>query len=686
VTAEPELRCMGCLEPKIGRVCPICGWDEGAAPASSVFLAPRTVLDGGYLLGNVLGAGGFGITYLAWDLNLKRKLAIKEYFPNAFGTRAQDHCTVVPSSSQNKAAFEHGLEKFLEEGQALAKFQDHPGVVSVVTFFRENGTSYLVMKYEEGITFQEYLKQQGGRIDVKTALDIVTPVMDTLRAIHAAGILHRDISPDNIFINRSGQVKLLDFGAAKHDMASQGKSLQVNLKRGFSPAEQYSKRGKQGPWTDVYALAATIYQAVTGHVPPEALDRLEDDPLEPPSALGVTLPRDGEVALMRALAVRQAGRFQTMKAFQEAVLSTQVITAPEPIVDTPAGEQKRSPDRGVVQQRWWRLKEVWPWLKELSRLSTVRWTLGGAAICLLLVLLGVLLRPLFLLPRVSQFAAEPSTITPGQEATLRWSVDQGSVIINPGIGPIRQQTGTQQVSPAATTTYTLTARRFLRSVTRSATVAVRQPPRKRSEPPPVLRAQERPPGKADNSVPLPVFRPADGSSSKVAIPAKPVAQGATEVQLPPVLLPAGPAADSKSTTVSRPPVDSSPPTASPTNASPAGVAPSALPPREAAVRISPTVPAPPAPSHREAPVRVSGTLMWSVQLKKNVNESLIGMRPSSGQVQGDPLPGVPVAISISPPSAAGVVEPPSPANGWTTVKLRGLVNANIVISILWKRL
>ena len=470
------------MEPKTCPVCPICGWEDGALPASPVFLAPRTVLDGGYLLGNVLGAGGFGITYLAWDLNLKRKLAIKEYFPNAFGMRAQDHCTVAPSGSQNKAAFEHGLEKFLEEGQALAKFQDHPGVVSVVTFFRENGTSYLVMKYEEGITLQEYLKQQGGRIDVQTALDIVTPVMDTLRAVHAAGILHRDISPDNIFINRSGQVKLLDFGAAKHDMASQGKSLQVNLKRGYSPAEQYSKKGKQGPWTDVYALAATIYQAVTGQVPPEALDRLEDDPLESPSALGIVLPRDVEGALMRALSVRHAGRFQTMKAFQEAILSTRVITAPDPGVDSADREKGRESPGGGARQKWQWLRDYsgaarqkWQWFREQLRVPGVRRAIGAAAVCLLLLPLVALLRPVLLLPRVSRFAAEPSTIMPGQHASLSWSIDNGSVIINPGIGRVRENSGTRQVSPAVTTTYTLTARRLLRSVTRSATVIVQRP-------------------------------------------------------------------------------------------------------------------------------------------------------------------------------------------------------------------
>jgi serine/threonine protein kinase len=319
MTVRPEDLCMGCMEHRAGSPCPQCGWAEGARQASPSFLPTRTVLDGRYLLGRVLGAGGFGITYLAWDLNLDFKLAIKEYFPNSFGARDRDHCTVLAANTHAKAAFDHGLAKFLEEGRALARFQGHPSIASVMTFFRANGTSYLVMRYEDGITLQGYLEQQGGRLDFDTVMRIAMPVMDALRAVHEEGILHRDISPDNIIINRSRQIKILDFGSAKRDMTPQDSTLQITLKRGFSPEEQYRANGKQGPWTDVYAVGATLYQCLTGSKPPDALERLSEDTLVPPSQCGVKIPKACEKAILKALAVRAADRFQTIEDFRQAL-------------------------------------------------------------------------------------------------------------------------------------------------------------------------------------------------------------------------------------------------------------------------------------------------------------------------------------------------------------------------------
>jgi serine/threonine protein kinase len=173
------------MEPISGPVCPRCGWNQGSPPDSPTDLAPGTLVDE---------------AYIAW------------------AARGANHRTVVPASAQNKLRFENGLRKFQEEGEALAIFQSNPGIVSVIKFFSENGTAYLFMHYEEGATFEKYLNDQGGRIDFPQAMAIAMPVMDALRAAHEAGILHRDISPENIFINRSKQVKLLDFGAAKRDM------------------------------------------------------------------------------------------------------------------------------------------------------------------------------------------------------------------------------------------------------------------------------------------------------------------------------------------------------------------------------------------------------------------------------------------------------------------------------------
>jgi serine/threonine protein kinase/uncharacterized cupredoxin-like copper-binding protein len=446
----PESRCMGCMEPSNSSLCSRCGWREGTPPASAVFLPPRTILDGRYLLGKVLGAGGFGITYLAWDLNLSLKLAIKEYFPNAYGTR--DHSTVIAANTQSKEAFDHGLTKFLEEGRALAMFHGHPGIASVMTFFRQNGTSYLVMKYEDGITLQQYLKEHGGRIDFKMAMSVAMPVMDALRAVHQEGILHRDISPDNIIINRNGQIKILDFGSAKRDMTSHDRTLQITLKRGYSPEEQYRGNGRQGRWTDVYAVGATFYHAITGTRPPDALERLDHDTLQPFGQLGVQVPKNSEKALMKALAIRAPDRFQTIEEFQSAI-----IPLPESVPVLVRLRKWLGPTEAGVRE----------WLSR--HLHALAW---ASSVLVVLIGLILLLKIIITVPQILQFDVDPSTVAYGQAATMRWSVAGGKVSISPGIGPVGRNTGTRQVSPSVDTTYVLTARGAVRSVTRSVKIAV----------------------------------------------------------------------------------------------------------------------------------------------------------------------------------------------------------------------
>jgi hypothetical protein len=442
------------MEPRgTGRTCPHCGWEEGSPQSSPAFLNARTVLDGRYLIGRVLGAGGFGITYLAWDLDLDMKLAIKEYFPNSFGARDRNHSTVIPANTHSKDAFEHGLKKFLEEGKALARFQGHPSIASVMTFFRENGTSYLVMKYEDGITVQEYLKQHGGRLDFATVVRIAMPVFDALRAVHQEGILHRDISPDNIIINRSRQIKILDFGSAKRDMTVRDSTLQITLKRGFSPEEQYRANGRQGPWTDVYAVGATLYQCLTGSKPPDALERLSDDTLAAPATIGVKMPKDAEKALLKALAVRAPNRFQTIDEFRAAFITNE----PSPDIDRP----------GIVE----RLRDGLRPLEQIVRANAraISWAAGAA---LLLLLLIRLLPVLLAVPEIREFAVDPAAVAPGQAATLRWSTSGGKVAISPDIGSVSERAGSRRVLPKGNTTYILTARGTLRSTTRSIKVAV----------------------------------------------------------------------------------------------------------------------------------------------------------------------------------------------------------------------
>jgi serine/threonine protein kinase len=319
---EINYLCMGCMSEKgEAETCPICGLKEGEVPESPLFLPVRTILNGRYLIGRVLGYGGFGITYLALDLNLRIKLALKEYLPQNLATRAPGNTTVSVYSGEARDNFTFGLDRFLDEARTLALFNNHPCIVSVTDFFKENDTAYLVMSYIEGITFKDYLDQKGGKISYEAAIEVIIPVMDALREIHNAKMLHRDISPDNIYITKNKQVKLLDFGAARYAVGEHSKSLSVILKPGYAPEEQYRSKGKQGPWTDVYAVAATIYRAITGETPPEALDRIEEDTLVKPSNMGVGIPAEVEAVLLWALSVKASTRPQSIEELQKGLMS-----------------------------------------------------------------------------------------------------------------------------------------------------------------------------------------------------------------------------------------------------------------------------------------------------------------------------------------------------------------------------
>lgn len=376
MTAVDDL-CVGCMNPRGGaEVCPSCGWREGTTAEVPWHLPPRTRLHGQYLLGRVLGFGGFGITYLAWDVNLGLKLAVKEYFPTSCASRSGGATEVVPHSGGDGEAFAWGLDRFLDEGRALARFDDHPGIVRVVNFFRENQTAYLVMSFADGMTLQQYVDAKGGAVPWAIALRVLTPVMDTLRMVHAAGVLHRDISPDNVLITREGPVKLIDFGAARVAVGARSMDLSRVFKPGYAPAEQYQSKAQQGPWTDVYALAGTLYRAVAGTVPPEALDRLDQDPLRLPSALGVEIPAHAERALARALAVRAADRYQSVAEFQADLLATPADAAPPATERSAASEARPAADGEPLasqppQSAAW-LAHVLPAVAATNRLAASR--------------------------------------------------------------------------------------------------------------------------------------------------------------------------------------------------------------------------------------------------------------------------------------------------------------------------
>ncbi len=317
-----ERLCMGCMRERLEgeETCSNCGYVEGTAPESPLYLPPRTILEGKYLVGRVLGQGGFGITYLAWDINLNIKLAIKEYFPQDLASRAAGHSQVSAYAGSMGSQYEYGLDKFLQEARTLAQFEGHPNIVSVRDFFKANGTAYFVMSYVEGITLQQYLSERGGKLPANQAFGIIMPVLDALQAVHGADVLHRDISPDNIYINQRGQVILIDFGAARQAIGEKGRSLSIILKPGYAPEEQYRSKGIQGPWTDIYAVAATTYHLLTGQQPPEALERLSEDTLVPPSQMNVEVGEREEKALLKALAVRGADRYQSVQDFQTDLL------------------------------------------------------------------------------------------------------------------------------------------------------------------------------------------------------------------------------------------------------------------------------------------------------------------------------------------------------------------------------
>jgi serine/threonine protein kinase len=292
------------------------------------------MLNNRYLIGKVIGVGGFGIVYIAWDNNLDIKVAVKEYLPKEYASRSNDHISILPYTGGAKDEYSIGAEKFLDEAKALAKFQDHPGIVTVHESFRTNNTAYMVMQYLDGLTLKEYLKRQPGeKMPFNMAVKAMIPIMDALKEVHKYGFVHRDISPDNIFITKQKQIKLLDFGAARYAIGEHSKSLTSVLKHGYAPVEQYSSKGNQGPWSDVYAVAATIYRAVTGEVPLDAMERIQEDLIKSPKQLGVEIPIAGELALMKGLALKAVDRYTSVPEFQSALLENAVSNTQKTPID-----------------------------------------------------------------------------------------------------------------------------------------------------------------------------------------------------------------------------------------------------------------------------------------------------------------------------------------------------------------
>lgn len=324
-------RCMGCMNEysEEFELCPYCGFIENSETDSPLHMEPGTYLADRYIVGKVIGSGGFGVTYIGWDAKLEQKVAIKEYLPSEFSTRAPGHSKLTIYSGDKAEQFSKGLNKFTDEAKRLAKFQNTTGIVKVFDSFEENQTAYIIMEYLDGETLAERLKRDGV-MPADEAIALLMPIMESLETVHEEGILHRDIAPDNIFITKDGDAKLIDFGAARYATTGYSMSLTVLIKPGFSPEEQYRTRGDQGPHTDVYSMAATLYKTITGKTPPDSLKRRVEfeksnkDILFPIHKFAKDIPESTENAIINALNVRIEDRTPTMSAFINELKSDNV--------------------------------------------------------------------------------------------------------------------------------------------------------------------------------------------------------------------------------------------------------------------------------------------------------------------------------------------------------------------------
>ena len=316
------MKCYGCFEElnQELHVCPHCGYVVGTKADESIFMESGTRLQGRYTIGRAIGFGGFGVTYIGWDDLLQQKVAVKEYLPSEFSTRVPGQSQVKVFNGEKDEQFHDGMKEFIDEAKRLAKFQNEPGIVKIFDSFEENNTAYIIMEYLDGMTLTEYLKENGV-INEDVAVSMLMPVMESLKKVHAAGLLHRDIAPDNIFLTNDGSVKLIDFGAARYATTSHSRSLTVIIKPGYSPEEQYRSRSDQGPYTDVYALAATLYKMITGVTPPDALERRAmyeskaKDMVEPPRKISKDISLVREVAILNGMNVRVEDRTPNIETF-----------------------------------------------------------------------------------------------------------------------------------------------------------------------------------------------------------------------------------------------------------------------------------------------------------------------------------------------------------------------------------
>jgi len=331
------------------------GYDPHTYKQNPRCLPVDTILAGKYLVGPVLGQGGFGITYQGYDLNMETRVAIKEYFPvelvsrntTAMENMGERALSLSSMSGEKSLTYQQGLKKYVAEAQNVSQFSENPGVVSVKDFFYENETAYIVMEYIEGQSLKDYLKEKGERLSEEETLRIMRPVLEALKQVHSAGIIHRDISPDNIMLTFDAEkqikeVKLIDFGAARMTAKNDQKSLTIILKHGYAPEEQYRTHGEQGPWTDVYAVCAVMYRMLTGETPVPAMDRMFQDSLKSFEACQVKVTKSTAEAILHGMAVKKEDRIPSMEVLLEALYEGKRVKTPKP------GDKNRKKAAGLI--------------------------------------------------------------------------------------------------------------------------------------------------------------------------------------------------------------------------------------------------------------------------------------------------------------------------------------------------
>jgi serine/threonine protein kinase len=295
----------------------------------------------------LVGEGGFGIVYLAFDHSLQRRVALKEYMPSSLAARISGQHTVAVKSRQHTEAFQAGMASFINEARLLAQF-DHPALVKVHRFWEANGTAYMVMPFYEGSTLEHALEQLGHAPDEEWLRGLLGPLLDALNVLHGARCLHRDVAPDNILLTPAGPL-LLDFGAARRVIGNVTRGLTAILKAGYAPIEQYGEAQtmRQGPWTDIYAVGCVVYRAISGKAPAASIDRLIADRMEPLSHLGAGRYTEAFLqAIDAALSVSPERRPQDIAEFRTLLDAAEALRASGsavPVRDSPRPSHRRIP-------------------------------------------------------------------------------------------------------------------------------------------------------------------------------------------------------------------------------------------------------------------------------------------------------------------------------------------------------